>query len=55
MSNIHAREEFRHRSFLGDKATGVVAGLGTYGYRAAVEFVVVHLLGEEKQKEKAVL
>lgn len=55
VSNIHAREEFRHRSFLGDKATGVVAGLGTYGYRAAVEFVVVHLLGEEKQKEKAVL
>lgn len=64
VSNVHAREEFRHRSFLSDKAAGVVVGLGTYGYRAAVEFVVCHLLKGEKEngkgkegegKEKAVL
>ena len=38
ISNVHAREEFRHHSFLSDKATGVVVGLGVYGYHAALEF-----------------
>lgn len=39
ISNVHAREEFRHKSFLSDKAVAVIAGLGTFGYTAAVDFV----------------
>jgi 3-dehydroquinate dehydratase-2 len=38
VSNVHAREEFRHKSFLSDKAVGVIMGLGVYGYEAALEF-----------------
>ncbi|KAK5045670.1 Catabolic 3-dehydroquinase [Exophiala bonariae] len=38
ISNVHAREAFRHKSFLSDKAVGVVMGLGIYGYTAALEF-----------------
>lgn len=38
ISNVHAREEFRHKSFLSDKATGIVVGLGVYGYEVALEF-----------------
>jgi len=40
ISNVHAREEFRHKSFLSDKAVAVIAGLGTYGYIVAVDFAV---------------
>ncbi|CCG84457.1 protein of unknown function [Taphrina deformans PYCC 5710] len=43
VSNVHAREEFRHKSFLADKATAVICGLGTYGYTAAVEYCIKHL------------
>ena len=39
ISNVHAREPFRHRSYLSDKASGVVVGLGTFGYQAALQFV----------------
>ncbi|AHI19956.1 MAG: type II 3-dehydroquinate dehydratase [Corynebacterium casei] len=38
ISNVHAREEFRQHSFLSDKAIGVVAGLGVYGYIAALGY-----------------
>ena len=40
ISNVYAREAFRHHSYLSDKAAGVVAGLGTFGYEAALQFVV---------------
>ncbi|KAH8597858.1 catabolic 3-dehydroquinase [Bisporella sp. PMI_857] len=43
ISNVHAREEFRHKSYLSDKAVAVICGLGTYGYEAAVEFCVRNL------------
>jgi 3-dehydroquinate dehydratase II len=36
ISNIHARETFRHHSYLSDVADGVVVGLGVYGYVAAL-------------------
>jgi 3-dehydroquinate dehydratase-2 len=39
ISNVHAREEFRHKSFLSDKAVAVICGLGTFGYSAAIEFI----------------
>ncbi len=39
ISNVHAREPFRHHSVLSDIATGVVAGLGVDGYRLALRWV----------------
>lgn len=43
ISNVHAREEFRHKSFLSDKAVGVICGLGVFGYTAAINFVAQKL------------
>jgi 3-dehydroquinate dehydratase II len=37
VSNIHAREEFRHRSVIAPVAVGMVSGLGTLGYELALE------------------
>ena len=37
LSNVHAREEFRRRSYLSDVAVGVICGLGAAGYRLAYE------------------
>lgn len=37
LSNIHAREAFRHHSYLSDIAHGVIVGLGALGYRLALE------------------
>ncbi|MFP5346459.1 MAG: type II 3-dehydroquinate dehydratase [Actinomycetes bacterium] len=39
ISNVHAREEFRARSFVSPVATGVIAGLGTDGYLLALRWV----------------
>ncbi|MEU8656455.1 type II 3-dehydroquinate dehydratase [Actinoplanes philippinensis] len=39
ISNVHAREEFRHRSVVSAVATGVIAGLGFDGYRLALEHI----------------
>ncbi len=36
LSNIHSREEFRHRSLLADVATGIVAGFGAESYALAL-------------------
>ena len=40
LSNIHAREAFRHHSYLSPIARGVIAGLGAQGYTMAVEYLV---------------
>ena len=37
ISNIFAREEFRHKSYFSDIAEGVVCGMGTNGYEFALE------------------
>jgi 3-dehydroquinate dehydratase-2 len=39
MSNIHAREEFRHHSYLSPVATGVIAGFGIEGYLLALRYL----------------
>ena len=37
LSNVHAREEFRHHSVVAPVCTGAVIGLGVLGYRLALE------------------
>jgi 3-dehydroquinate dehydratase-2 len=36
ISNVHKRETFRHHSYVSLRADGVIAGLGTQGYRLAL-------------------
>ena len=36
ISNVHAREAFRHKSYLSDKALGVICGFGVDGYEFAL-------------------
>lgn len=40
ISNVHAREAFRHHSYLSDKATGVICGMGIRGYSYALDFAL---------------
>jgi len=40
ISNIYQREEFRHHSFLSAIAQGTICGLGTDGYRLAIDFAL---------------
>ncbi len=43
LSNVHAREPFRHHSHLADRAVGVICGFGPASYGLALEGLVVHL------------
>lgn len=36
ISNVHAREPFRHHSYLSPVATGIIVGLGVSGYEAGI-------------------
>lgn len=40
LSNVHAREPFRHHSYFSDLAVGVICGLGHEGYRLALEYLL---------------
>jgi len=42
LSNVHAREPFRHRSYFSDLAVGTICGLGSRGY----DFALAHALGK---------
>ncbi|WP_409309056.1 type II 3-dehydroquinate dehydratase [Pectobacterium sp. B1J-3] len=43
LSNVHARESFRHHSYLSDVAVGVICGLGADGYNYALQTAVKRL------------
>lgn len=51
MSNVHAREPWRHHSYFSDKAAGIIVGLGVYGYKVAIEHVAVNFKELEKKEE----
>jgi len=46
LSNVFAREEFRHSSFFSDIAAGCIFGLGAIGYELALQAALQHLSGE---------
>lgn len=46
ISNIHARESFRHHSVVSAQATGVIAGLGLAGYDLALAYLASTQLEE---------
>ncbi len=43
LSNVFAREPFRHLSLLSDKALGVITGFGAYSYLLALDAALFHL------------
>ena len=46
ISNVHAREAFRHHSYLSDVAQGVICGFGTDGYKYALDKVIIELINK---------
>ncbi|HZV62961.1 MAG TPA: type II 3-dehydroquinate dehydratase [Methylophilaceae bacterium] len=45
LSNIYAREAFRHHSYFSDIATGVISGFGAESYSLALNYVIHQLRG----------
>jgi 3-dehydroquinate dehydratase-2 len=42
LSNVYAREAFRHHSYFTDIAVGVISGLGAHGYSLALDYAIRH-------------
>lgn len=40
ISNVHAREEFRHHSYMSPVCVGVICGFGTVGYTLAIDAMI---------------
>ena len=58
LSNVHAREAFRHHSYFSDLAVGIISGLGAKGYELALDYALQHTESEKAddgsaQAEKA--
>ncbi|KAI9924885.1 hypothetical protein ASPWEDRAFT_40545 [Aspergillus wentii DTO 134E9] len=49
VSNVHAREPWRHHSYFSDKASGIIVGLGVYGYKVAVDHVVTNFKARDEK------
>lgn len=52
ISNVHKREEFRHKSFVSLRADGVIAGCGTQGYQLALRHLAM-LIDKRQATPKA--
>jgi 3-dehydroquinate dehydratase II len=48
LSNVHAREAFRHQSYFSDIAAGTITGLGPIGYELALRAAAHHLSAARK-------
>ena len=46
ITNIHRREPMYHKSYVSLAATGVICGLGSFGYEAGMSFLAEHLQGQ---------
>ena len=42
LSNVHAREPFRHHSYFSDQAVGMIYGLGSRGYEYALQSALIY-------------
>lgn len=51
ISNVHAREEFRHTSLLSPLAAGIIVGCGTNGYGLALRRVAAQITAGQKADE----
>ena len=52
ISNVHAREEFRHKSMISAACLGVICGFGLAGYKMAIEGLLGHTpAADEKTNE----
>ncbi|HTR00797.1 MAG TPA: type II 3-dehydroquinate dehydratase [Candidatus Acidoferrum sp.] len=43
LSNVHARESFRHHSYFSDVAVGTIVGLGAQGYELALQAAIARV------------
>jgi len=51
LSNVHARESFRHHSFFSDIAVGTITGFGAVGYELALRAAAQHLAGRTAPRD----
>jgi 3-dehydroquinate dehydratase-2 len=50
LTNVHAREPFRHHSYFSDIALGTITGLGAVGYELALRAAAHHLAAHSQQR-----